>query len=591
MVHFRRLAWLAASAASVFTSMVFAQSTAPASTPGVNAPVLYFVPIGAASPDRIATLAQYYRDTLHITVEILQAFTPPLDLWDGTKVAWRAPDLTDAVAEREETRIRSQHAAVIGIAADDIAEPKDPYTFGWRNIPLHTGVVSYAHLAARTDGADGTKTVETRLRRMVTRYVGLMLFDFFDSRDKQSPMFNGIRSTADLDGISDDLLAAGFVMRRSLTNVDRPVSIVTGAYTRRDQDFRVNDNPPIVFERVYRSNDDRDRHQPFGIGATHSYGSSLVGDAERFSYLDLILETGTRIHYRRTSPGTSWADGIFVHDTSFSEYNHSRISWQDGSWLLEMADGRSFRHPDCDPHTKLPCTVSGYHDKEGRELRMTFDEEHRLAQIETPSHKKLSIKYDMANRVAGLNDLDGHRRTYQYDDRGRLIFTQAAGEAMSYGYDESNRMIMASTPGWVERMVYDQNGRTTHYERHGEPYVDRAGHTFERTSHIDYSYELANPTGVYPKAVTITDGAATPSITYNTSGYVVREEFGAGTPFEQTTTYDRDPETNHARALSVACGDPEHAAIVQERVTIGQNESTIAGRARLECDRLALAAR
>ena len=157
----RRLRTYAAFAAAVSTSIVFAQGAAPAA-PTSSVPALYFVPIGAVLADRVAALADYYRDTLRITVEILPEFTPPLDLWDGTKVAWRAPELTDAVAEREETRIRSQHAAVIGVAGDDIAEPKDPYTFGWRNIPLHTGVVSYAHLTARSDGANGTKTVEAR---------------------------------------------------------------------------------------------------------------------------------------------------------------------------------------------------------------------------------------------------------------------------------------------------------------------------------------------------------------------------------------------------------------------------------------------
>ncbi len=267
------------------------------------------------------------------------------------------------------------------------------------------------------------------------------------------------------------------------------------------------------------------------------------------------------------------------------------ISWQDGGWLLEMADGRSFRRPDCDPYTKLPCTVSGYRDREGRELRMTFDGERRLAPIETPAHKKLAIAYDAAHRITSVKDAEGQTRTYQFDDRGRLISTQASDEVKSYAYDDSNRMIMARTPARVERMAYDENGRCTHYEWQGEPYVDRAGHTFETTHHVDYAYELANPTDVYPRVVTMTDGETRRRITYDKAGYVVREEFGIGTPAEQTTRYDRSAETNQAHAVSVVCGDPSHPTAVQERVTIGQNSATIVNRARLECDRRALASR
>ncbi len=54
----------------------------------------------------------------------------------------------------------------------------------------------------------------------------------------------------------------------------------------------------------------------FGRGATHAYDIFLVGDNTPYTFMDLILVDGVRVHFTRTSPGVAFADAIFEHTAS-----------------------------------------------------------------------------------------------------------------------------------------------------------------------------------------------------------------------------------------------------------------------------------
>jgi len=56
---------------------------------------------------------------------------------------------------------------------------------------------------------------------------------------------------------------------------------------------------PIVLTRTYRQNDSGSR--AFGIGSSHSYELFLVGDTNPYTFMDLILPDGERIHFVRTT--------------------------------------------------------------------------------------------------------------------------------------------------------------------------------------------------------------------------------------------------------------------------------------------------
>src|SRR2546427_5031069 len=83
-----------------------------------------------------------------------------------------------------------------------------------------------------------------------------------------------------------------------------PVDLSTGLFTMNKTDLFLSDVIPIQLTRTYRTRDTISR--AFGIGASHSYDMFLVGDTNPYTFMDLILPNGARIHYDRISPGTGF---------------------------------------------------------------------------------------------------------------------------------------------------------------------------------------------------------------------------------------------------------------------------------------------
>src|SRR6266446_4670666 len=90
-----------------------------------------------------------------------------------------------------------------------------------------------------------------------------------------------------------------------------PVDAGTGLFTLEKTDVALPGVMPITLRRSYRQKDNVSR--AFGIGASHSYDCWLAGDANPWTYQDLILADGGRIHYTRLSSGTSYGDAVYEH--------------------------------------------------------------------------------------------------------------------------------------------------------------------------------------------------------------------------------------------------------------------------------------
>ena len=65
-----------------------------------------------------------------------------------------------------------------------------------------------------------------------------------------------------------------------------------------------------MLTRTYNSGDNLAR--PFGRGMTHPY-AMFLWSAQQYQQADLILPEGGKVHYVRTSPGTSYVDAVFEH--------------------------------------------------------------------------------------------------------------------------------------------------------------------------------------------------------------------------------------------------------------------------------------
>src|SRR5207244_3051424 len=96
-----------------------------------------------------------------------------------------------------------------------------------------------------------------------------------------------------------------------------PVDLGTGLLVYTRTDLSLPGIMPITLTRTYRQGDSASR--AFGVGTTHSYNIFLVGDSfpNLYTYQDLILADGGRIHYIRTSPhncnGPDYLCAVYEH--------------------------------------------------------------------------------------------------------------------------------------------------------------------------------------------------------------------------------------------------------------------------------------
>jgi RHS repeat-associated protein len=315
-----------------------------------------------------------------------------------------------------------------------------------------------------------------------------------------------------------------------------PVDLSTGLFVYSKTDLMIPDVTPLALTRTYRPRDTVSR--PFGIGTTHPYEIFLVGDFNLYSYIDLILPDGGRVHYNRLFPGTNF-DTTFEHTSTPSAFYKSRLSWNGSGWTLTLKNGTVFTFPDSDgllgPRF---AAMTGMRDRNGNQLVLTRDGNRNLTRITSPNGRSIDFTYDASNRITQAKDNIGRVVGYTYDASGRLSnVTDVSGGITQYTYDNSNRMTKITDPKGIIYLTntYDTNGRVT-----------------KQTQADSTTYQFAYTIGANGKVsqTDVTDPRGNVRrVTFNTSGYVAADTHAQGKPEQRTVTYERQAATN--QVLSV----------------------------------------
>src|SRR5512142_1077763 len=117
----------------------------------------------------------------------------------------------------------------------------------------------------------------------------------------------------------------------------------------------------------------------------------IIGDVNRFSWVALVMADGSQEHFDRTSPGTSYADGVFENKTSPTEFYGARINWNGkGGWTVKRRDGIEYTIRGCSPSTKRPgqCAVTEIRNPKGERLLVQRDADGNLLEIKSPHGRK-----------------------------------------------------------------------------------------------------------------------------------------------------------------------------------------------------------
>lgn len=170
---------------------------------------VYFVALGDFPEDMLRDLAQYYRQKYNLQVQVLPKLPEPeatRHIWVWTKQVQAEPLVVSLRAAFPELA-HNPRAVLIGLTTADIYPGSVDwrFTFTWRANELHTAVVSSARMGLHYPGepVDGSDP-ETRVRKMVTKDIGLLYFGKSPSSNPRSVLYNQIGGIEELDHVGED---------------------------------------------------------------------------------------------------------------------------------------------------------------------------------------------------------------------------------------------------------------------------------------------------------------------------------------------------------------------------------------------------
>jgi YD repeat-containing protein len=322
------------------------------------------------------------------------------------------------------------------------------------------------------------------------------------------------------------------------------VNLSTGLYVRENEDLVVPGSPALILRRTYLSRYRTSKQ--FGIGTTHNGEQYVIGDGERFQWASLIQANGARIHFIRTSPGTSFFNAMYRHTSTATEWQGAELGWTWGRWALRRLDGALMIFQACGPGTV--CSIIESRDPEGHSIYYKRDKTGRLTRMESGPDRWITLEYDASDRVSLASASGGRSVRYAYDDRGRLAtVTSSDGTIRKYTYTDEDELATMTEPGTTIQNIYEKGRVVRQINRFDDEPKDAEPLTFDFTYHLDGDHIVRTDTRR-------SDGIWS-SFTWDDDHQTVSETRGRDGREPTTVTHERDPFTNAVTAITVTCPD------------------------------------
>ncbi len=310
-----------------------------------------------------------------------------------------------------------------------------------------------------------------------------------------------------------------------------PIDPGTGVFLMHKTDLYLPDVIPLALTRTYDSGDGLAR--PFGRGMTHPY-AMFLWSANQYQEADLILPEGGKVHFVRTSAGTSWTDAVFVHqetqNTSATPtpFYKATMIWNGHGWDLTLKDGTVYVFGENAP-------LQAIRDRYGNQVTITHDagQAGNVTRVTSPNGRSISFTYDGSNRITHAADNIGRTVVYTYDPNGNLsTVTDPENNVTTYTYDGSNQLATIKDGRNIVYLsnVYT-NGRVTQQTLADPSAVYTTAYTLDGAGHITQT-DITNPRGYIER------------LTFNSNHYIVSDVEALNTPQQRTTTTERQAGSN-----------------------------------------------
>jgi YD repeat-containing protein len=338
-------------------------------------------------------------------------------------------------------------------------------------------------------------------------------------------------------------------------------SLATGMYSRENEDLIVRGTPPLILKRTYLSG--YHKALPFGIGTTHSGDIWIRGDGERFQWAEVILDSGRRVSFQRTSPGTSFANAMYEHRGGLPGWSGARLGWTGVHWALRRRSGALLVFRTCAGRGQV-CSILRARDEDGHTTNYRRDRQGRLLAIES-GDRWIQLDYDDRDRITHAHGSNGVAVRYEYDNGGRLArVTSSDGSIRRYGYNDRNELTAVEEPDTSIENHFE-NGRCVRqinrFADGSTPYV------------FDFTYEVKEKR-VVGTASRRSDGTWI-RYRWNDGGAAVSESRGHGNQEAFSLTYERDATSQVVTALTLTCPDRRGQPLRHTSIVSDGNEDAI----------------
>jgi len=335
------------------------------------------------------------------------------------------------------------------------------------------------------------------------------------------------------------------------------ISLSTGLYIREDEDLIVHGTPTLVLKRTYRSGFHIQRE--FGLGTWHNGGRLLEGDADRFSWVEFTDSDASNVRFERISPGTSYANALFEHRSSTSEWQGAQVGWVGSGWAVRRTDGTLLMFQSCGHNDNPHCWILSERDSDGHRITYKRDASGRLLSIEASPERWIAFDYDNKSRITRAYSSDQQEVRYAYDERGRLsLVRDVKGDETAYKYSDRDEMIWIETPEMLIENTFDQAGRVVRQ-------VDSYPNDIDEPYTFDFTYKVVDDAVV--EAETRRSDKSWGRYKY-AKGFVVEESWGSAGYQPLTYSYGRDPVTNAVTSITLTCPDRRGRSVTHPAVDV-----------------------
>jgi predicted Zn-dependent protease len=184
------------------------QPTANATCEGSGRRVC-LVPLGQVSPELVQHLVDHYRSQYALEVSVLTPLEVPAEMAEPLREQIDAVALIDYMGGHFPEAFDDPEAVLIGLTPLDLYDSTSHfrYLFGLKgDFSDPKAVVSTMRMTPVFYGeAADQELFLSRMRKLVSKYVGLLYYGLPPSDDPQSPMFDSILGPDDLDTMTEPL--------------------------------------------------------------------------------------------------------------------------------------------------------------------------------------------------------------------------------------------------------------------------------------------------------------------------------------------------------------------------------------------------